>query len=502
MKITYVSHAALLIEVGGIKILTDPWLKGSAYCDQWFLFPRPSVERTFSDVDFVLYSHGHEDHLHPDSLSLINPKTKIFYPYSWYGGAKEFFEQMGFQNLTEAINEKTYTLCEDTRVTYFSNNMDNVIVIEYKNKVIVNVNDALPSAPHAIINNIVDKIKKRWPKPDYVFSSYGGAAYFPNCVRFKDKNDMEIGKTRELFFLNNFCDFVQKLSPKYAVPFASDFVLLDDDQQWINETKFPRNKIKEYYKERTKNSTNVEILELYADDYIDDNKVVKCSAHHKKNNNTELAQLVKEEYAGEIERKRNLPKITDAEATIIFEKLRKHVAKKLYVIPEIKRKEIKYAIRLSDYSKSTYFNIDLRGNEPNVYRTDVFENDAILLMELRSKTLLYSMQEEWGGDAIIIGYGCLLTIYDIRTIEKDLHNLCVRLITNYPNTKEYLKKTPFRAMKYLMTDSLKRNSLLGNFLPGERKKIKFSDPLLGDHLLWLSKSKCEICKACNLPELY
>ena len=43
MKITYISHAALLIEVDGLKIVTDPWLKGSSYCEQWFLFPKPTV---------------------------------------------------------------------------------------------------------------------------------------------------------------------------------------------------------------------------------------------------------------------------------------------------------------------------------------------------------------------------------------------------------------------------------------------------------------------------
>ena len=126
-----------------------------------------------------------------------------------------------------------------------------------------------------------------------------------------------------------------------------------------------------------------------------------------------------------------------------------------------------------------------------------FKKIISLLIKLKSATLLFSINEEWGGDAIIIGYGCMIEIYDIQTIREDLSTLCVRLLTNYPNTKEYLQRVPFRAMKYLMTDSLKRNSLL----PRKSKKISFSDPRLGDNLLWFSKTKCEICKACNLPEL-
>ena len=75
-----------------------------------------------------------------------------------------FLRELGFGNVTEAINEKTYKISKDTSITYFSNNLDNVIVIENKGKVLVNVNDALPSAPAFIIRELVAKIKKKWPR--------------------------------------------------------------------------------------------------------------------------------------------------------------------------------------------------------------------------------------------------------------------------------------------------------------------------------------------------
>src|SRR5581483_6244659 len=341
MKITYMSHAALLIEVDGIKIVTDPWLKGPAYCEQWYIFPKPVNIKEALDADIVLYSHGHEDHLHPESLKLINNKARVFYPYGWYDGTSSFFNKLGFKNITETINEKTYKISDTTKITYFSNNLDNVIVIEHKDKVIVNVNDALPSAPKAITSIIVNKIKKRFPVIDYLFSSYGGASYFPNCIKFKDKNDMEIGKTRELFLLNNFCESVKVLDPKFAVPFASDFVLLDDEQRWINETKFPRNKVKEYYAHYTNNSTKVQIIEAYPGDYIEDDGIVYSSPYHAKVKANGLLHLIDEQNADEISIKRKHNKITDSEAESVFNKLKEHVIKKLYVIPENKRQEIK-----------------------------------------------------------------------------------------------------------------------------------------------------------------
>lgn len=240
MKITYISHATLLIEVNGLKIVTDPWVRGSAYCNQWHLFPRATSPELIADADYVLYSHGHEDHLHAGSLESIHKQAAILYPYSWYGGTKTFFNELGFTHVKEAFNERTISLGNRVKVTYLANNLDNVIVIESEDTVLVNINDALPSASQSMIRYFLQKIKQRWPRPDYVFSSYGGASYFPNTVHFKNKDDEIIAQTRERFFAGNFCRIVAGLQPGMAVPFASDFILLDDHQRWINRAKFPR----------------------------------------------------------------------------------------------------------------------------------------------------------------------------------------------------------------------------------------------------------------------
>ncbi len=135
----------------------------------------------------------------PRVLLCLIKKANVFFPFSWYDGAKEFFSELGFSHVTEAINEKTYHLDNGTRITYFSNNLDNVIVIEHGNEVLVDINDALPSAPQILIEKITSKIAARWNKIDYVFSSYGGASYFPNCFKFKGKDDIEIAKNKRTF---------------------------------------------------------------------------------------------------------------------------------------------------------------------------------------------------------------------------------------------------------------------------------------------------------------
>lgn len=498
MKITYISHATLLIEVDGIKIVTDPWVKGASYCDQWYLFPKPLSPQLIEDADVVLYSHGHEDHLNGESLLTIKKDAQIFYPYSWYGGTTGFFKEMGFKNVREIINEKTHKLTDNISVTYLSNNLDNVIVLETPDTVIVNINDALPSASPSMIAYMLHKIRKRWRKIDYVFSSYGGASYFPNTVHFADKNDVEIAEARELFFVTNFCRIVSELNPRYAVPFATDFVLLDANQRWVNEIKFPRDKIRDFYERFTKGESGVEVLEAYPDDFFKDKVFYKTSSYHQKKSVRPLIETIDEDYKAELEQKRLVKKLSVNELESVIERIKKHITAKKYIIPGDIRKKIKFAVKITDGEAQNVLTVDFH-NEVSVYSVADIPGDGIdLMIELKSKTVLYAIDNEWGGDAIIIGYGAEIYIYNEDAIRFEYENYCVRLLSRYPNTKEYLKKTPFRALKYLLSDDTKRRNLLNRAIGKGDKVIDYTDALLSKRDLWLTKSKCDVCKACNI----
>lgn len=487
-----------MIEVDDIKIVTDPWVKGTSYCDQWHLFPKALSPDLIKDADFVLYSHGHEDHLNPESLSTVQKNASLIYPYSWYGGTTEFFKELGFEKIHEIVNEHTRQLTKNIKVTYLSNNLDNVIVLEINDKIIVNVNDALPSASSSMITHFISKIKKRWPKIDYVFSSYGGASYFPNTVHFASKNDVEIAETRELFFVTNFCKIAQGLDPKFAVPFATDFILLDEHQKWINKTKFSRDKIKSFYEEYTKGKSKVDVIEAYPDDYFLDSTFYQVSPYHQKKAVKSLIDSIDEDYKEEIAERKMLKKLSVERLRSVIAKTERHIEEKKYIIPEEVRKHIKFSIKITDAEGSNVLTVDFR-NETSLFTVSEKPGENIdLLIELKSKTLLYAIENEWGGDAIIIGYGAEIFIYNEDAIIHEYENYCVRLLSRYPNTKEYLKKSPFRALKYLLSDDIKRKNLMNRAFGNSDKIMDYSDALLAKRDLWLTKSKCDVCKACNI----
>ncbi len=67
MKITKFGHCCLLIEVDGVRILTDP----GTFSTQ---------QNEIKNIDLVLITHEHADHFHIDSLSAIlknNPQAEV-----------------------------------------------------------------------------------------------------------------------------------------------------------------------------------------------------------------------------------------------------------------------------------------------------------------------------------------------------------------------------------------------------------------------------------------
>lgn len=93
--ITYVGHATVLIEMDGVRLLTDPILRGHI---AHLSHRTPRIQPTlFQDIDAVLISHLHSDHLDWPSLRRLGHTTRLIVPY----GSAAYFSRQGFKNLEE-----------------------------------------------------------------------------------------------------------------------------------------------------------------------------------------------------------------------------------------------------------------------------------------------------------------------------------------------------------------------------------------------------------------
>lgn len=94
LHLTYTGHSTVLLEVDGVRLLTDPLLRRRvAHLGR--IVEAPNVSDWH--IDAVLISHLHYDHLDFPSLRLLGRHTRLIVPR----GTRSFLRRRGFRNVTE-----------------------------------------------------------------------------------------------------------------------------------------------------------------------------------------------------------------------------------------------------------------------------------------------------------------------------------------------------------------------------------------------------------------
>ncbi len=497
MKIEYISHACLLVDTGDVRIATDPWFAGPAYSQQWYVFPKPVNAEAVESADVIAISHGHEDHFHPKTLrGLVNKTARVFYPYAWFGGAKEFIQSLGFSNVTEAASWRKYSLAKDTSITYVANGHDNIMVIESGQEVLVNVNDALHSEAETTIDFFIEEIGRRWPRIDVLFCGFGGASYFPNMLHVEGKDDRAIGIVREQLFAHNFCRVVAGLKPQIAIPFAADFALLAPAERWINDVRFPRSRIRDYFDRHFANDAREYRIEpMYPGDVLDGVQLKASSPYRARLLNGDLTHLINEQYADEIARKQK-PELLSATATEEFANaLLQHINARAASLGASQFNALKFCINVSDAGEDGSFNIHFENGAAQLRRAAEPVADSMIVIDAPSRMLRYAMKYEFGGDAIGIGYGADFSLRDRNLAARNLDWVCYQLVTRTPTRKTYLREHPGRVLSFLV-----RQPPVRTWRSWRKSASQASDA--GHHRsVWLLRDAEELRQMFGLPEM-
>ncbi len=94
-RIVFLGHSTVLIELDGVRVLTDPLLRSRvAHLRRRPAPPDPSL---YTAPDAVLLSHLHYDHLDVASLRLLGIDTRLFVP----AGSGAWMRQRGFTEVSE-----------------------------------------------------------------------------------------------------------------------------------------------------------------------------------------------------------------------------------------------------------------------------------------------------------------------------------------------------------------------------------------------------------------
>jgi L-ascorbate metabolism protein UlaG (beta-lactamase superfamily) len=109
-RITWLGHATVLLEVGDARLLTDPLLRDRVgHLRRQVPAPLPELSE---DVDAILVSHLHLDHLDVASLRRIDARTPVLVP----AGGGRLLRRAGFANATELqVGDQTRIAGVDVR---------------------------------------------------------------------------------------------------------------------------------------------------------------------------------------------------------------------------------------------------------------------------------------------------------------------------------------------------------------------------------------------------
>ena len=212
-------------------ICTDPWIEGPAYFGSWtFSHDIPEEQaQTVKNCPLIWFSHGHPDHLNPNSIDLFKGKT-ILLPDHVGQRIKTDLEAMG--HTTRVLPDREWvSVSTHVKVMciadYFQ---DAILLIDVNGKLLVNLNDALDRGWGAFVRKIIKKYET-----SFLLSLFGyGDA---DMINFRDEQGVLIPPKAAMKHPvgKSIASTLASFGIQYFIPFSSMHRYQRTDSIWADE---------------------------------------------------------------------------------------------------------------------------------------------------------------------------------------------------------------------------------------------------------------------------
>lgn len=115
MHLTWLDSNTWLIEIGGQRILIDPWLVDAlTFGNLNWLFKgsRTQNHSIPENIDLILLSQGLEDHAHPPTLKQLNRNIPVVGSVN----AAKVVQKLGYTTVTTLAHGETFTLNQNVEI--------------------------------------------------------------------------------------------------------------------------------------------------------------------------------------------------------------------------------------------------------------------------------------------------------------------------------------------------------------------------------------------------
>lgn len=228
MDIRWVNHASFVIESGDIRLLTDPWLFGTAFNDSWeLLVPSEFQARDFETITHIWFSHEHPDHFSPPVLSKIPEATRrritVLFQETHDRRVVDFCRKLGFaiQELPDGkpldLNSEFSVTCG--KVPFY----DSWLACRAEGLTLLDLNDCVLENKGELA-----RIRKSLGPIDVLFSQFSYASWFGNADEPQNYRDAANAMKEQLL------QEIALTTPRFVVPCASFVRFCHSENQFMN----------------------------------------------------------------------------------------------------------------------------------------------------------------------------------------------------------------------------------------------------------------------------
>tara|TARA_B100001109_G_scaffold125771_1_gene102374 strand:- start:174 stop:1508 length:1335 start_codon:yes stop_codon:yes gene_type:complete len=246
MKIYNIASSTVMIESNQTRILMDPWFINGEYYGSWYHTHDIDVDIDFiNSATHVYISHIHPDHFSRKSLEKLNKNIPVLI-HSYASKFLKFnIERLGFE-VVEIEHDEEYKLDSETKIKIFAadncnpelcskfmgcssvetkyktTQIDSLSLIYNNDSSILNVNDC----PYDLASETIELVKKKYSKQiDLLLVGYAGAGPYPQCFIMPEDEKIKAAENKRIQFLEIGIKYIEKVKPKYYMPFAGTYAL-------------------------------------------------------------------------------------------------------------------------------------------------------------------------------------------------------------------------------------------------------------------------------------
>ena len=230
-----IGNATLICHDKGPLLTTDPWIKGPAYFGSWITsheIPAEQIEH-IKACKYLWISHGHPDHLSPESLKELRDK-EILLPDHFGGRIAKDLRSQGY-NVRILKDGEWVSLSDRVRVLSIGDVcQDAILLVDLGGRLLVNSNDASDNGAGPFVREVISKYDRSYL---LCLTGYGDA----DMINFFDEEGVRIPPPamKHEPFLDGIEEILVAFGIDHYVPFSAQHMYQRTDSVWANECATP-----------------------------------------------------------------------------------------------------------------------------------------------------------------------------------------------------------------------------------------------------------------------